>query len=355
MKRRLCSLATAFVFLVLVGCSVSAPNVSGASTGNGAGFHISGRYLLDANGRNFIMRGINLGYAWYPSHTDSFADVKDSAANTVRVVLSGGRWSMDGVQDVARVIELCKTNRLVCVLEDHDTTGYGQDRAAYTLSQAVYYWQEVRNALVGQETYVIINIGNEPLGNANASDWVQATTNAILAMRAAGFHHTLMVDAPNWGQDGQFIMRDHAAAILRADPEHNILFSIHMYGVFDNSLKVEGYVSSFVQRGLPLVVGEFGNQAPDGNPDEDAIMATAQREGVGYIAWSWSGNTNGVEYLDMVTHFDPAHRTAWGTRVIAGANGLLQTSQEASIYGNAKFAPSLAPARSPAASSTAVP
>ena len=37
-----------------------------------AGFHISGRNLLDANGNNFIMRGVSHAHTWYPSQTSSF-------------------------------------------------------------------------------------------------------------------------------------------------------------------------------------------------------------------------------------------------------------------------------------------
>ena len=36
-----------------------------------AGFHVSGRSLLDANGNNFIMRGINVPHNWYPEQTSS--------------------------------------------------------------------------------------------------------------------------------------------------------------------------------------------------------------------------------------------------------------------------------------------
>jgi mannan endo-1,4-beta-mannosidase len=34
----------------------------------------------------------------------------------------------------------------------------------------------------------------------------------------------------------------------------------------------------------------------------------------------------------MVTDFDPNQKTAWGTLIITGVNGLQQTSKEASIY-----------------------
>jgi mannan endo-1,4-beta-mannosidase len=300
-----------------------------------AGFHISGRNLLDANGNNFVMRGISHPHTWYPAQTSAFADIKNAAANTVRVVLSSGaRWTKNSASDVANVIDLCKANKLICVLEVHDTTGYGEQSGAISLAQAVTYWKEIQSVLTGQEAYVIINLSNEPYGNVNVAGWIDDTINAIAEMRSAGFDHTLMVDAPNWGQDWQFVMRDNAATIFNSDPDRNTIFSIHMYGVYNTASKVQSYISTFVNGALPLVIGEFGWDHTDGDPDEDAIMAQAQSNGIGYIGWSWSGNGNGVEYLDMVTNFDPSQRTTWGTRIITGADGLQLTSQEASVYGN---------------------
>jgi len=203
------------------------------------------------------------------------------------------------------------------------------------MAQAVNYWQQIQSVLAGQEAYVIINLGNEPWGNLNTANWVNDTKNAIAQMRRAGFRHTLMVDAPNWGQDWQHIMLDNAAGIFNSDPDRNTVFSIHMYSVFDTPSKVQDYLSAFVNNALPLVIGEFGPLSPDGNPDEDTIMAQAQAHGIGYLAWSWSGNGSGLEYLDMVTNFDPKKISSWGNRVIQGTHGLTQTSQEASVYGAA--------------------
>ena len=190
--------------------------------------------------------------------------------------------------------------------------------------------------LIGQEAYVMINIGNEPYGNVNTANWVNDTKNAILEMRNAGFQHTLIIDAPNWGQDWQFIMRDNAASVLASDPLGNIVFSIHMYGVFNTAGKVDSYLSTFVNAGLPLIIGEFGDQHTDGDPDEDAIMLYAQTYGIGYLGWSWSGNTGGL--LDMVTNFDPDQETVWGNRIINGANGIHLTSVEATVYKGTTFA-----------------
>ncbi|MFW6725011.1 glycoside hydrolase family 5 protein, partial [Streptomyces sp. MAR4 CNY-716] len=280
------------------------------------------------------MRGVSHAHTWYPNQTGSIGDIKDKKANTVRVVLSSGdRWTKNSASDVANVISECKQNRLICVLEVHDTTGYGEDGAAVSLDKAVDYWTSIKSVLDGQENYVIINIGNEPWGNNNYGGWTSATKNAIGEMRSAGFDHALMVDAPNWGQDWSGTMRSNASSVFSSDPDRNTIFSIHMYGVYDTSSEVQSYLNSFVSAGLPIVVGEFGDNHGDGNPNEDAIMSTAQSLRLGYIGWSWSGNGSGVEYLDMVNGFNPNSLTNWGQRIFNGSNGIASTSKEATVYG----------------------
>jgi mannan endo-1,4-beta-mannosidase len=320
--------------VVALGAAVTlAPSAHAA-----AGFTVSGGKILDANGNAFVMRGVNHAHTWYADRTtQALSDIKALGANTVRVVLaSGDRWTRNEAADVTNVINQCKANRLICVLEVHDTTGYGEDAAATTLARAVDYWISIKSALAGQERYVILNIGNEPYGNTNAAAWTADTKSAISRLRAAGFEHSIMVDAPNWGQDWQFTMRDNAASVFASDPQRNTIFSIHMYGVFDTAAEITDYLGRFVAAGLPIVVGEFGFNHSDGNPDEDAIMATAQSSGIGYLGWSWSGNGGGVEYLDLTTNFNAAALTSWGERLFNGANGIKATSREASVFGGAQ-------------------
>jgi mannan endo-1,4-beta-mannosidase len=325
------TLAAAAVVAVAVSVLVAVQPAQAAT-----GFTVSNGRLYEANGTEFVMRGVSHAHTWYPTQTSSFANIKALGANTVRVVLAtGDRWTKNDTADVANVVSLCKTNRLICVLEAHDTTGYGEQSGAITLDRAVDYWLSVKSALVGQEKYVIVNIGNEPYGNnaATVANWATDTANAIKRLRSNGFEHTIMVDAPNWGQDWSFTMRDNAATVFAADPVKNTVFSIHMYGVFDTAAEINDYLNRFVTAKLPIVVGEFGFNHSDGNPDEDTIMATAQSLRIGYLGWSWSGNGGGVEYLDMVTGFNPAQLTSWGERIFNGANGIKATAREATVYG----------------------
>src|SRR3954471_2304424 len=123
MRRRVAILGAALL-AVVASVLVYAQPASAA-----VGLHISGRNIVEANGQTFVMRGVSHEHTWFASQTGSFADIKRLGGNTVRVVLSGGRWTANSVTDVANVVSLCKQNRLICVLEDHDTTGFGEDGA----------------------------------------------------------------------------------------------------------------------------------------------------------------------------------------------------------------------------------
>ncbi|MFE9680241.1 cellulase family glycosylhydrolase [Streptomyces sp. NPDC006285] len=323
----------AFLGLTVAGALVPATAHAEPSGARATGLHIDDGRLLEGNGNDFVMRGVNHAHTWYPGETQSLADIKALGANTVRVVLSDGhRWTRNSPEDVAAVITQCKANRLICVLEVHDTTGYGEEAAAGTLDHAADYWISLKNVLAGQENYVIVNIGNEPWGNTDPAGWTAPTTAAIKKLRTAGFEHTIMVDAPNWGQDWQGVMRANARSVYDADPTGNLIFSIHMYSVYDTAQEITDYLNAFVTAGLPILIGEFGGPADQyGDPDEDTMMAAAQQLRLGYLAWSWSGNTDPV--LDLAIGFDPSRLSSWGQRIFNGANGIVQTSKEATVFG----------------------
>jgi mannan endo-1,4-beta-mannosidase len=301
------------------------------STTQATGLTVQDGRLVESNGNDFVMRGVNMHHAWAPDETtQSLTDIKSLGANTVRVVLgSGQRWGPTTPDEVASIVEQCKANRMICVLEVHDTTGYGEEAAAATLDQAADYWISLMDVLTGQEDYVIINIGNEPWGNNNSTGWTDATTGAITKLRDAGFQHTLMVDAPNWGQDWENVMRTNAQAVYDADPTGNLMFSVHMYGVYNTPELITDYLNAFVNAGLPILVGEFGGPG-DQFSDPDTILATAEQLGLGWLAWSWSGNSDPI--LDLVLNFDANQITEWGKRIFNGTDGIGETSQEATIY-----------------------
>lgn len=297
------------------------------------GIHVSGRNIVLSNGSTFVPRGTNQPHAWYTGNTEnSLGWQKGWGANAARIVLSGGRWGKTSASDVTAIISYCKSHKLICMLEDHDTTGYGEDGAATSLSAAADYWISIKSAIAGQENYVMINIGNEPYGNNNTASWTTDTKNAITKLRAAGIYHALVVDAPNWGQDNNGVMKNNAAAVESADPQKNTVFSVHMYSQYASATTIKSYLDTFKSKNLPLIVGEFGPYDAYGDIDEDTVLSYTQSQGVGCLGWSWSGNSSNLSYLDQVNGFNGNSITTWGNRFWFGTNGVYYTAKQASIY-----------------------
>ncbi len=329
MRRSAVIVGVVCVALIALGFAAGKQTRSGQSLRSGGGLQVSGGTIVEGNGAAFVMRGVSHPYAWYKDQRQSFADIKRLGANTVRVVLTADV----GAAEVADVIATCRRHRLICVLEYHGTTGYGEDKASVPLDTAADYWIGLRQVLAGQEDYVVVNIGNEPFGNTGTAAWTGATGAAVRKLRDAGLRHLVMVDGPNWGQDWSGVMRDNARTVFDGDPLRNTVFSVHMYGVYGTAAAVTAYYDAFRDAGLPLVVGEFGWKHSDGAVDADTVMREAQARGIGYLGWSWSGNSGGVEYLDLAAGFDPGRLTAWGRRVFEGADGIRATAREATVYG----------------------
>ena len=303
-----------------------------------AGFSVSNGQLVDNNGTPFIMRGVNYPYTWFQSRNTQadLAAIAATGSNTVRIVLAtGGQWARNNGTQVAQLIQWCKDLKMIAVLEVHDSTGWSEQTTAVPISNATAYWtsSDIRAAINGQENFVIINIANEPFGNTTTANYLPDTIAAIQALRAAGLTHTIMIDGATWGQDWQNTMRTNAMQLWNADTRRNLLFSVHMYEVYQSLAPIQTYMQGFDDMGLPLVIGEFGPINNGQFVDSDSVIAQAQLRGNGYIGWSWSGNGGGGTGLDMTVNFDPAQLTTWGNRIVNGTSGIRTTSVLASVFG----------------------
>ncbi|UOK60692.1 hypothetical protein MT997_18370 [Paenibacillus sp. OVF10] len=60
-------------------------------------------------------------------------------------------------------------------------------------------------------------------------------------------------------------------------------------------------------------------------------MRYGQEKGVGWLAWSWYGNSSGLNYLDMATGPNGS-LTSFGNTVVNDTYGIKNTSQKAGIF-----------------------
>ncbi len=296
------------------------------------GFYVQEGKLYDANGNEFIMRGVNHAHTWFKDKLNTaIPAIAETGSNTVRIVLSNGyQWNKDSVADVKKVVDLCKQHKMVVVLEVHDGTGKNESSV---LDGIVDYWIELKDVFIGNEAYVILNIANEWIGDWSSDLWAREYKKAIVKLRDAGIKNTIMVDAAGWGQYGQSVA-DKGAEVFNADPLRNTMFSIHMYGSAGGSKsKIKRNIDGALNKGLCLIIGEFGYNHSDGDVKEDFIMEYCVETGTGYLGWSWKGNGGGVEYLDIAKEWDGSVLSSdWGEILINGANGIKETSEICSIY-----------------------
>jgi mannan endo-1,4-beta-mannosidase len=297
------------------------------------GFFVSGGRLFDRLGADFVMRGINHPVAWFQNDALTWLDeIATTGSNSVRLV-----WQTTGgsTQVIRASIEHSVELGMIPMVELHDVTGSSDVNGPAQMAQ--YYVDEMRDILLEFEPYLLVNIANE-WGPYQSTDdaWVQAYRQAISVLRDAGLHHTLVIDANDYGQRGNTIVT-RAQELLDFDPQHNLLFSTHMYQAYENPQTILDVLRGAQMRSLPIIVGEFGFQHGNRNGQPIPVPYTtmvdeAARLGLGYLAWSWTGNSGGVEYLDLSENGSASQLTGWGDDIINGMNGIRATAVPASVF-----------------------
>lgn len=334
--RRFCSVMTVFAMLLTVlfvpGTNITTETSSAASSG----FSVKGTTLYDANGNPFVMRGTNHAYVWYKGKEETaLKAIAATGANTVRIVLGCGGAKQNNPfcseSELGDIIKLCEQNKLIAVLEVHDATGSDSIDDLQTVTN---YWLKVKNALVGHEDTVILNIANEWVGTWDSDVWKNGYTKVIPQLRDAGIRNTIMVDAAGWGQYAEAI-EQKGKEVFASDKLANTMFSVHMYGYAGGSdSKVKSVIDGVNAQGLCLIVGEFGINHSDGNVAYQSILDYCTQTNTGYLSWSWKGNSGGVEYLDMVNDWEGTSLTEQGKAIIEGQNGIRATSKICSVFGS---------------------
>lgn len=323
------------------------------------GFHTDGVRLLDANGKEFLMRGYNYSYAWQKNWWGAaFSTAKKYNCNALRIQLSDGQKSLGGYCDanqVSSLIKSCKDNHFIGVFNVQDTGG-GNDKNV--LLHAADYWVGIKNAVIGQEKYCIVNIGNEWMGspgrdcNGEWGDyqenlWSDTYIEAVRRIRSAGIKNTLMIDCNGYGQYADIIWKE-GQRILDEDKKYfedgkpNIIFSIHFYEkacYWDYEKGVGSRVAHSIDKalsiGAPVCIGEYAysRKSEEWKMDWETIQDYSKTMNIGYLGWSFTGNGDAESQgLDMFNS-DGSQMYKNGECIILHPNdGIQATSVICSVY-----------------------
>ena len=303
-------------------------------------FTLKGK-VYDANGNEFIARGVNNRHVWFDSWGPTPAlDALDNIArfgfNSVRIVWEvdheDGSLTNDSI--LKRIIDRTIELNMVPLVELHDFTGRNDTNDL--LDRGVKWWTDRADIWQQYEKSLMINIANEfgdwafAQGSSRA-EFPRVYKEAITKIRNAGINNTLIIDPFHYGKDYSLVA-EYGQEIYNHDPQKNVVFSIHFYcGEGEDPGQIAEAFDSITGQGLPMMVGEFSHtHSPCGEIQDDVIMAEAEAHDVGYYAWAWDDQEWAIGTDWEADSYDEL--TSWGRDLIFGPNGINATSKIASIF-----------------------
>lgn len=353
------------------GAGGSSTAMARPSYNTGVGFFVVGNKLYDANGIQFHMVGIDKLHWDFGTYIASAYNqgIPNTKANIVR-------WTIDFTQPTATNIALMNmaiAQKEVVMPGNWDATC---DTDAASLSSVVDVWVAQASAWKPLERYMIINIANEwgfgagPAiygGTPGDTTWRDSYITAIGRLRAAGYLGTISITSGRCGQDATNIIQ-YGQAVFNSDPQKNIIFDIHIYGLWGDSMvsnpvviadKIwiagtdysgEGLIdlnlglTAMANTGLPIIVGEFGPGLDIGSSptlvSPNRVMQLASLMTNGWIAWAWDDNVGAADntWYDLCDNADTfyassADLSSYGKIVVLDPTiGTIATAVPATIF-----------------------
>jgi mannan endo-1,4-beta-mannosidase len=279
-----------FIFILPLMIFLSAKTFAEKQT-----LYVDKNQIYTAAGEQLVMRGFNEMFAWSKDKTGErlVPEIDKTGANTLRLV-----WDHKfNAKDLVRLIDNTIAHKMIAVPECHNATGKWDD----ALDACINMWKNplLIEAIERNRQWTILNIANEA-GDYKISDENFLTTykKAISSLREWGYTVPIMIDASNWGQNVDQLLRV-APRLLAHDPLKNIIFSTHSYWPTEqyivNHYKVAQKANA---SGIAMIVGEGPSVTRMGQCDNPVplpyleAMKILDEHQTGWLNWSWGGMKN---------------------------------------------------------------
>ena len=371
-RLRLAPIPLLLGMVMLAGCGTAAPDslssasdkASAASQPSVGPYHTSGGHIMDANGREVHLSGVN----WFGFETQSFAphglDVRSYGSmldqmaalgfNTIRLPYSNQLFDagsaptginyalnpdLKGLRGLAlldKIVAGAGQRGLKVILDQHRPDAYAQSDLWYTAavpeSRWIGDWAMLASHYRGDATVIGADLHNEPHGAATwgdgnpKTDWRLAAERAGDAVLAVNPDWLIIVegieqyhgDAYWWGGN----LEGAKAYPVQLSRPDKLVYSAHDYGPelymqswfqgpkFPNDLaSVWDTHWAYLQRDgtTPVLLGEFGGRSMGTDVAgqwQRTLVSFLKSRQINYTYWSWnpdSGDTGGILDADWKT------------------------------------------------------
>jgi endoglucanase len=312
---------------------------SGGGTGPAPQLHVSGNKLVDQNGNQVVLHGVDRSGTEYacvqgngifdgPNDQASITAMKSwGPVNAVRVPLNEACWNAESYVDSAYAgtnyinaikayVSLLNSNGIVAILDLHWTDGLytgnssGCSSAEATCqkpmpdaAEAIPFWTSVANTFKGNDA-VIFDLFNEPYASratgSTTTGWqcwenggtcsgisyqVAGMQQMVNAVRSAGANNVLMLGGEEYANDLTDWLQYEPT-----DPDHNLVASFHSYN-FNTCSSQSCWTSEVapVIASVPVIAGEIGENDCAGGYI-DSLTNWLESENTSFLAWAWNAD-----------------------------------------------------------------
>ncbi len=290
------------------------------------GIHVKGNKIFAPDGEEIILRGINKMFVWLDKEGEAIPEIAKTGANCVRIV-----WTMkDGdYQGLEKLIEKCAEYQMIPIVELHDGTCKWNEEI---FKQITAWWTAPEMVKIAKKhrKYLMINYANE-LGDwrTTVDDYNKKYIAAVKALRKAGIHTPIVIDAGKCGQDINSYYTG-GETILNADPDKNIIISVHMWWTDNDENRIKDAINSVSYTNAPLIVGEFAAYGMGcvQTIRYKTIMEECAKNKIGWLAWSWGPGNQDCPLMDMTKDNKFTGLYSWGKEAaIDGEFSIKNTSK----------------------------
>ena len=321
--------------------TITATEVASSGSGGGAApqLHVSGNKLVDQNGNQVVLHGVDRSGTEYacvqgngifdgPNDQASITAMKSwGPVNAVRVPLNEACWNAESYVDSAYAgtnyinaikayVSLLNSNGIVAILDLHWTDGLytgnssGCSSAEATCqkpmpdaAEAIPFWTSVANTFKGNDA-VIFDLFNEPYASratgSTTTGWqcwenggtcsgisyqVAGMQQMVNAVRSAGANNVLMLGGEEYANDLTDWLQYEPT-----DPDHNLVASFHSYN-FNTCSSQSCWTSEVapVIASVPVIAGEIGENDCAGGYI-DSLTNWLESENTSFLAWAWNAD-----------------------------------------------------------------
>ncbi len=323
------------------------------STSAAPQLHVSGNKLVDANGTQVVLHGVDRSGTEYacvqgngifdgPNDQASITAMKSwGPVNAVRVPLNEACWNAESyvnsayagtnyIDAIKSYVSLLNSNGIVAILDLHWTDGAYTGASAGCSSaqatcqkpmpdaaQAIPFWTSVANTFKGNDA-VIFDLFNEPYAsradnNNSAEGWqcwetgspctgisypVAGMQQMINAVRGTGANNVLMLGGEEYSNDLTSWLQYEPT-----DPDHNLVASWHSYN-FNTCSSQSCWTSQIapVIASVPVVAGEIGENDCAGTYITP-LTTWLESQNTSFLAWAWNADFNCSSGPGLITDY----------------------------------------------------